>query len=63
MNEFRKALKVIGGEHVEIKSSAENKINPLAIQNYDVKKLDIDLNNSETTTFNPQKSTKYKKGK
>src|SRR5699024_7433465 len=53
MSEFKKALKVIGGEHVEIKSGAENNINSLEIQNYDVSKVNIDLNNSETTTFNP----------
>jgi len=54
MSEFKKALKIIGGENIEIKSGAENNINPLAIQNYyDVRKVDIDLNNGETTTFNP----------
>lgn len=54
MSEFKKALKIIGGENVEIKSGAENNINPLAIPNYyDVRKVDIDLNNGETTTFNP----------
>lgn len=48
MSEFKKALKNIGGENVDI----ENNISPLAIQNYDVKKLDINLSNSEVAAFN-----------
>lgn len=52
MSEFKKALKGIGGEDVKIKLEGENNINPLETQNYDVKKLDIDLSNGEITTFN-----------
>lgn len=61
MSEFEKVLKDIGGEDVKIQLESGNNINPLEIQNYDVKKLDIDLNNSDLhTTFNPLRNKKIK---
>lgn len=53
MSEFKKVLKDIGGEDVKIQLESGNNINPLEIQNYDARKVNIDLNNSEITTFNP----------